>query len=83
MPLATIAGAKQFFVQRNLQRKLPTKNYLQVPCGVEFVYYLSNVASHSPSLIHNVDSNAVERYNSIVAKFVGGKRINFSRKGTD
>lgn len=43
---------------------------------------MSNLASHSPSLIHDVDSNAVERYNSIVAKLVGGKRINFSLKGS-
>lgn len=43
---------------------------------------LSNVASHASSLIHDVDSNSVERYNSIVAKLVGGKRINFSLKGS-
>lgn len=38
------------------------------------------VASHSRSLINDVDSNDVERFNGIVAKFVGGKRINFSLK---
>ncbi|XP_063386965.1 uncharacterized protein LOC134672945 isoform X1 [Cydia fagiglandana] len=40
------------------------------------------VASHARSLIHDVDSNVVERYNSIIAKFVGGKRINFSKKSS-
>lgn len=35
---------------------------------------------HSTSLIENVDQNIVEQFNSIVAKFVGGKRINFSLK---
>ncbi|KAF2888058.1 hypothetical protein ILUMI_18114 [Ignelater luminosus] len=30
------------------------------------------------SLIQDVDSNVVEHFNSTVAKFVGGKRINFS-----
>lgn len=33
---------------------------------------------HSRSLIHNVTSNIVESYNALVAKYVGGKRINFS-----
>ncbi|XP_028168468.1 uncharacterized protein LOC114358650 [Ostrinia furnacalis] len=43
---------------------------------------MSNVAAHAPSLIHDVDSNSVERYNSIVAKLVGGKRVNFSKSGS-
>lgn len=43
---------------------------------------ISNLASHAPSLIHDIDSNTVERYNSIVAKLVGGKRINFSKRGS-
>lgn len=41
---------------------------------------LSQLAGHARSLLHDVDSNAVERYHSIVAKIVGGKRINFSQK---
>lgn len=43
---------------------------------------MSNLASHAPSLIHDIDSNTVERYNSIVAKLVGEKRINFSKRGS-
>lgn len=38
------------------------------------------LANHSRSLIFDVDSNSVEQFNSIVAKFVGGKRINFSMR---
>lgn len=38
------------------------------------------VAAKSRSLINDADSNRVECFNSIVAKFVGGKRINFSMK---
>lgn len=34
------------------------------------------------SLIQDVDSNVVEHFNSTVAKFVGGKRINFSLRGS-
>lgn len=36
------------------------------------------LATHRSSLIHKVDTNTSEHFHSIVAKFVGGKRINFS-----
>lgn len=39
------------------------------------------VAHHAQSLIHNVNNNSVEGFNSVLAKFVGGKRINFSLIG--
>jgi hypothetical protein len=45
-------------------------------------FLTQNVASHARSLIHDVDSNVVERYNRIIAKFVGGKRINFTKKSS-
>ncbi|XP_063226423.1 uncharacterized protein LOC134533104 [Bacillus rossius redtenbacheri] len=38
------------------------------------------LAAHSRSLIHDVDSNKVEQFNSIIAKFSGGKRVNFATK---
>ncbi|KAE9524511.1 hypothetical protein AGLY_015099 [Aphis glycines] len=40
------------------------------------------VAHHAQSLIHNVNNNAVEGFNSVVAKYVGGKRVNFSSRGS-
>ncbi|CAI6354556.1 unnamed protein product [Macrosiphum euphorbiae] len=40
------------------------------------------LAHRSSSLIYNVNNNSVEGYNSVVAKYVGGKRINFSHKGS-
>jgi len=40
------------------------------------------VAFHSDSLIHDLTNNHVESYNSIVAKFVGGKRVNYSLRGS-
>lgn len=40
----------------------------------------ANVASHSRSLIEDVDSNVVEQFNSVIAKLVGGKRINYSQR---
>ncbi|KAH9637625.1 hypothetical protein HF086_007339 [Spodoptera exigua] len=45
-------------------------------------FIVNTVASKARSLMHNSDSNKVESFNSIIAKFVGGKRINFSlRRG--
>jgi len=40
------------------------------------------LAHHSSSLTYGVNNNCVEGYNSLVAKFVGGKRIIFSLKGS-
>lgn len=39
------------------------------------------VAYHSESLICFVNNNCVENYNSIVEKYTGGKRVNFSFRG--
>ncbi|CAD0205888.1 unnamed protein product [Chrysodeixis includens] len=41
---------------------------------------VSTVAGKSRSLIENVDTNTVERFNNVIAKFVGGKRINFTQR---
>ncbi|CAH1113884.1 unnamed protein product [Psylliodes chrysocephalus] len=38
------------------------------------------LSDHSRSLLHDVDSNIVEQFHATVAKFVGGKRINYSRE---
>lgn len=40
--------------------------------------HMRNLARHSESLIQNVDSNIVESYNAIIAKVIGGKRINYA-----
>ncbi|KAL5246402.1 hypothetical protein ACI65C_013810 [Semiaphis heraclei] len=36
------------------------------------------LARHSRSLMHNVGSNVVESLNGIIAKLIGGKRVNFA-----
>lgn len=41
---------------------------------------VGTVANKSRSLIEDVDTNAVERFNSVIAKFIEGKRVNFSQK---
>jgi len=37
---------------------------------------------HAESLLLNHNNNAAELYNSILTKFIGGKRVNFSLKGS-
>jgi len=47
----------------------------------DLIVAVNLVAYHENSLIHLVNNNYVDGYNSIVTKYVGGKRINFSFKG--
>jgi hypothetical protein len=44
----------------------------------ELCSYLINLSIHSKSLIKNLDSNPAEQFNALVAKHVGGKKINYS-----
>ncbi|KAF2896350.1 hypothetical protein ILUMI_09813, partial [Ignelater luminosus] len=41
-----------------------------------------SVSKQARSLIYDLDSNIVEQYHSVVAKFVGGKRINYSKSNS-
>lgn len=43
---------------------------------------ISSLSNNSRSLIRDVDSNRVEQFNAVIAKFVGGKRVNFSSRGS-
>jgi len=46
------------------------------------ITYARNLLTyHTESLMYNFNNNAAELYNSILAKFIGGKRVNFSQKG--
>jgi len=42
------------------------------------MHHVRYLARHSRSLLQNVDSNVVESLNGIIAKLIGGKRINFA-----
>ncbi|CAK1589570.1 unnamed protein product [Parnassius mnemosyne] len=45
-------------------------------------FIINSIAGHSRSLVHDIDSNIVECFHSVVAKLVGGKRVNYSlRRG--
>jgi hypothetical protein len=57
--------------------------FLNSSLALPFTQALNRVASLSSSLLYDVDNNnSAESYNSVVNKFVGGKRINFSLKGS-
>lgn len=43
---------------------------------------LSRLTNNASSLIMDVDNNACEQLNSVVNKFLGGKRINFTQKSS-
>ena len=60
------------------------KNYIPLlnSCGLlsRLMELMNSLGDHSRSLLHNANNNAAEEYNSIIAKFVGGKRINYCLK---
>ncbi|XP_050306062.1 uncharacterized protein LOC126745672 isoform X2 [Anthonomus grandis grandis] len=53
-------------------------------CGIyeDILVALQRIIDNASSLILNMDNNLAEHYNSIVSKFVGGKRINFCKRGS-
>ncbi|CAH1183072.1 unnamed protein product [Ceutorhynchus assimilis] len=53
-------------------------------CGIyeDIIVALQRVVDNTSSLILNMDNNLAEHYNSVVCKFVGGKRILFSKRGS-
>ncbi|XP_050053438.1 uncharacterized protein LOC126549075 [Aphis gossypii] len=53
-------------------------------CGLmrEVKNIILRLANNSSSLIQDVDNNACEQFNSLINKFIGGKRINFTQRNT-
>ncbi|XP_074040945.1 uncharacterized protein [Leptinotarsa decemlineata] len=51
-------------------------------CGLyrDIQVCMNRLIIHIESLLYNMNNNLAEYYNSIVCKFVGGKRINYSKK---
>nr|XP_034195031.1 uncharacterized protein LOC117611204 [Osmia lignaria] len=43
---------------------------------------LRPLLAHAESLLYNSNNNAVESFNGIVAKYTGGKRLNFGERGS-
>lgn len=62
------------------------KNYIpelkNTAIFIKIMEIVSNVAVHSKSLLFNANNNAVEIFNALIAKHIGGKRVNFALKGS-
>lgn len=71
-----------YFCSKNKENEVNLVPELQ-KYGVwnDLISAVNLVAYHSNSLIYHVNNNSVETYNSVVAKYVGGKRMNFSLRG--
>lgn len=56
-------------------------NTMQQIRGTELYFQLmsimNSIADHSKSLLNDATNNIAEEFNSIIAKFLGGKRVNF------
>ncbi|KAL4083865.1 hypothetical protein QTP88_029181 [Uroleucon formosanum] len=72
-----------YFCSKNKENEVNLVPELQ-KYGVwnDLIAAVNLVAYHSNSLIYHVNNNSVETYNSVVAKYVGGKRVNFSLRGS-
>lgn len=46
----------------------------------QIMKHISHLADNSRSLPMNMNNNPVEHLNSIIAKFIGGKRVNYAKK---
>lgn len=57
-------------IEENIPQDFFTSALWQKIC-----YYINTIAGHSRSLVHDVDSNIVESFHSVVAKFVGGNLV--------
>ncbi|KAJ8964298.1 hypothetical protein NQ317_000094 [Molorchus minor] len=55
-----------------------------IECGLkqDIINCLQRVVTHSSSFLANKNNNAAELFNSLVNKYVGGKRVNFSFKAS-
>nr|CAI5844448.1 unnamed protein product [Callosobruchus analis] len=53
-------------------------------CGIydDLMSALQRLLDNTSSLIRNMDNNLAEHYNSVITKFIGGKRINYSLRGS-
>lgn len=67
---------KDYFCSKKDERNLYEELGVKIKNDVNDL--VNRLGRNSKSLLFDQDSNVAERYNSIVAKTVGGKRVNFS-----
>lgn len=53
-------------------------------CGIwtDIQQFLLSLIANAESLIIDVTNNTVEQFNNVIAKFIGGKRVNFTTRGS-
>lgn len=56
------------------------KLYENVAIVMEIDIIISRLANNAKSLILDVDNNICEQFNSVINKFLGGKRINYTQR---
>lgn len=71
---------KSYFCNSHGQQENSQTDFFSGSLWQRICLLTQNIAAHARSLIHDVDSNIVERFHSIIAKYIGGKRVNFSLK---
>lgn len=67
-----------YFCKNSNSDKNHTGDFISCNLFPKILYHCSRLANNARSLIYNLDSNIAETFNSIIAKFIGGKRINFT-----
>ncbi|XP_060803394.1 uncharacterized protein LOC132902430 [Amyelois transitella] len=79
------ASCKPYYCKKLIEDEAPEENVVLAMKSKDggFIFsaitkILSRLVNNAKSLIHCVNSNIAEVFNSIIAKFIGGKRINYS-----
>lgn len=79
----SLCSELQYF---NCQKEGTELNHIPAmkECGLfsDIEVCFNRLIYNAESLIINMDTNIAEQYNNIVCKFIGGKRVNFSGRGS-
>lgn len=54
--------------------------YIKISQEIDTI--ISRLSNNSKSLLLDVDNNICEQFNSVLNKFLGGKKINFTQKSS-
>ncbi|KAJ8893919.1 hypothetical protein PR048_006520 [Dryococelus australis] len=82
--LIPVSASKALSAERQLRlHAAVTGNLKDVGMWDEITAARNLVALHASSLIYNVSTNQAETFNSIVCKYVGGKRVNHCLRGCE
>lgn len=77
MPLGTTENVIGYYCTKE-KSLMSTMEVVNSTFWFRLKVIIGTTASKSQSPVEDVDTNSAERFNSVIAKFVGGKRVNFS-----